>query len=262
MTRMVNRKRDVIRLCLTSALMAPTMSAVIAVGGATPTGVVDDHPDCSQGYCPSPSSSGSNSDYVESADETCNLWLGPSPIKNMEQHGFGLGMFTGRHISKGTTIESLYNGPNGGGELMLPIYGSESIWEDHSPLREYVWDEDNMPEVAIEYPILETALFMPGLAAIAPCTSVNYNLELYGNGHALESRDSVITDSGGVHRSQPHGTAGSFAYRHNVSYVVSYKTMITFCIFYVSSHQRINRHFSDSLTCSYFCSRSPPSPIF
>ena len=88
MTRMVNRKRDVIRLCLTSALMAPTMSAVIAVGGATPTGVVDDHPDCSQGYCPSPSSSGSNSDSVESADETCNLWLGPSPIKNMEQHGF------------------------------------------------------------------------------------------------------------------------------------------------------------------------------
>ena len=217
--------------------------------------------DCSSGYCPFPSSYPKNAGTASATaindskqqarardgkdgdidvdEEKCNIWLGPSPIKKMEQHGFGLGMFTGRAIPKGTTVESLYNtkkkkngssaSPAVVGEIMLPIYGSESIWDKyHPPLREYVWDEDSMPEVAVEYPVLETAIFMSGLSAIAPCTSNNYNLQILGDGSSSaststssSSRESIVSNNDGLARSAKYPTIGSFAYRHNVSYVVS-----------------------------------------
>lgn len=166
-------------------------------------------PGCAGSTCPSPS--------TESTDgkpqDSCGLWLGPSPIKKAENHGFGLGMFTGRPIPKGSTVESIY----GGAEILLPLYGYISLYDDHPPLREYVWDESIMPEIAVEYPHGVTGSFIPGLAAIVPCTSLNYNLKLTGTGKVDTTRDSVLSDSGEVHRST-HATSGSFSYRQNVTF--------------------------------------------
>jgi hypothetical protein len=163
---------------------------------------------CTGGTCPFPSSS----------VEECGLWMGPSPIKSAEDHGFGLGIFTGKAIRAGTPIESTFHGH---GELLLPVYASSTIWDDHPPLREYIWEEENMPEVAVEYPDVPTALFIPGIAALAPCTSKNYNLELAGHGTDYDRpRWSAVSDDGGVHRAT-HPQAGAFSYRHNVTYVAA-----------------------------------------
>lgn len=153
-------------------------------------------PGCSGDTCPTPAR---NDDYG------CDLWLGPSPIKNVENHGFGLGMFTGRPISKGSVVESIYSK---GGEVLLPIFSSK-IHDTHPPLREYVWDDANLPDIETENPRGTTFYFIPGLAAIVPCTSKNFNLAL--------SSTSSFGDAAGVHRSK-HPTAGSFSYRHNVTY--------------------------------------------
>jgi hypothetical protein len=156
--------------------------------------------DCGNGSCPT---SFTSSDTP--ARSQCGLWLGPSPIKDAEHHGFGLGMFAGRLIPKGAIVESLYSPA---GELVVPIYSS-SIDENHPPLREYVWDDGNLIEISTENPDGTTFLFIPGLAAIAPCTSQNFNL-------VMSSASSAV-DSDGVHRAT-HPTAGSFSYRHNVTY--------------------------------------------
>jgi hypothetical protein len=66
-----------------------------------------------------------------------------------------------------------------------------------------------MPEVAVVYPSGLTALFAPGLAAIAPCTAVNFNLQIMGPGRADGMRQSV----------HEHGTDGSSTSRTNVTYV-------------------------------------------
>lgn len=139
----------------------------------------------------------------------CGLWLGPSPIKEAYEHGFGLGVFTGQFLPKGASIEH---------ELLVPIYDSLLHDEDHHPpLREYVWNADNAPEVALESR-RGSFLFMSGLAGIAPCTDKNYNLELTGRGDFVgTSRHNIIPDSAGVHRAFSP-MAGAFSYRHNVSY--------------------------------------------
>jgi hypothetical protein len=169
---------------------------------------------CKGGTCPMPSSSSANSPSGKSG--SCGLWMGPSPIKNAEDHGFGLGFFTGKAIPAGTPIESYFFGH---GEILLPIFGTDEIYDKHPPLREYVWEEDNMPEVAVEYPETQTALFIPGIAALAPCTSHHYNLELSGRGTDMDKpRWSAATDESGVHRST-HPQAGAFSYRHNVTYL-------------------------------------------
>jgi hypothetical protein len=169
---------------------------------------------CKGGTCPMPSSSASKN--PSGKDGSCGLWMGPSPIKNAEEHGFGLGVFTGKAILAGTSIESTFFGH---GEILLPIFGTDDIYEKHPPLREYVWEEDNMPEIAVEYPDFLTALFIPGIAALAPCTSHNYNLELNGQGIDMDKpRWSAATEESGVHRST-HPQAGAFSYRHNVTYV-------------------------------------------
>ena len=163
-------------------------------------------PDCANGSCPMTS--------PPATAESCGIWLGPSPIKQAENHFFGLGMFTGKAIPAGTAIETaLYNGA----EPLIPIYGSDSIYDEHPPLREYVWGEDNIPEVAIEYPIDLTALFFPGLASIAPCTSHNFNVRMHGTGRYGDTRASVAADIR-LHRAQ-HPTAGAVAVRNNVTYV-------------------------------------------
>jgi hypothetical protein len=177
---------------------------------------------CKGETCPLPSSSVSSG--PSSDKDTCGLWLGPSPIKRAEDHGFGLGIFTGQSIPAGTPVESTFFGH---GEMLLPIYASELIYDKHPPLREYIWDEDNMPEVPVEYPTMMTALFIPGIAAIAPCTSQNYNLELAGRGTDSDKpRWSAVSDDGGVHRST-HPQAG-------VSSVIVRQSIINRFKFYMS----------------------------
>jgi hypothetical protein len=77
-----------------------------------------------------------------------------------------------------------------------------------------VWGEDLMPEVAVVYPAGLTALFAPGLAAIAPCTAVNFNLQILGPGKANSGRESV-------HQTQTSNNMndGSSADRNNFTYV-------------------------------------------
>ncbi|KAL3931620.1 MAG: hypothetical protein SGARI_004161 [Bacillariaceae sp.] len=76
-----------------------------------------------------------------------------------------------------------------------------------------------MPEIPVEYPDSITALFIPGIAAIAPCTSSNYNLQIAGSGTETDpKRWSAVTDEHDVHRSTDP-QAGAFSYRHNVTYV-------------------------------------------
>ena len=36
----------------------------------------------------------------------CGLWLGPSHWKDAAEHGYGLGMYTGKFIAKGTLMDS------------------------------------------------------------------------------------------------------------------------------------------------------------
>lgn len=130
--------------------------------------------------------------------------MGPSPIKQKEEHGFGLGIFTGKPLKKGQRIEDSFFGGNG--EVVLALFGSETIFNEHPPLREVIWDEQNFPEVPVQYPHDETAMMVPGLAAICPCTSHNYNVRWVNQGlEHLESLQSVA-----VNRSQPF--AGAFSY--------------------------------------------------
>jgi hypothetical protein len=97
---------------------------------------------CDGGACPSTFMSEDSEPTTSSSSSGggsgCGFWLGPSQIKRAENHGFGLGMFTGLAISKGTAIEPLYNGGKGTvGEPLLPFFGAEALYEDHPPLREY-----------------------------------------------------------------------------------------------------------------------------
>ena len=43
---------------------------------------------CEGGICPFLNS--------EEIKDECGLWMGPSPIKEAEKYGFGLGIFTGK----------------------------------------------------------------------------------------------------------------------------------------------------------------------
>jgi SET domain len=239
-------------------------------------GAMDTLVGCDGGACPSPflsedGSSTSTATRSTSSDNKCGFWLGPSHIKRAENHGFGLGIFTGLSIGKGTAIEPLYNGGKGTvGEPLLPFFGAEALYEEHPPLREYgkyrtmyaylynvqcttmcililllmlsyyliiillllractysysilslqyililtVWGEENAPEVAVVYPSGLTALFAPGLAAIAPCTAVNFNLQILGPGKANGMRQSVHEHE------HEHEHDGSSASRTNFTYV-------------------------------------------
>lgn len=75
--------------------------------------VVPDSDGCAGGTCPFPttmtSADATNSDDInDDGDDNssssknkeneveCGLWMGPSPIRQAEDHGFGLGIFTGK----------------------------------------------------------------------------------------------------------------------------------------------------------------------
>lgn len=215
---------------------------LLAVAASVSTNVafaeeIHDDDDCGTGSCPN-SSPTKKQQNQKDQESSCGLWLGPSPIKNAEDHGFGLGMFTGKDIKQGQTIESVFyqaDQPHYVGEVLLPILGSQDIMEQHNPIREVLWDEENLPAVAVEYPDTITAFFMPGLAAITPCTSLNYNLKLVGKGDAAENLKSDNKKSFGSsssswqavendvklapHRSSSTATAGSWSYRQGIQYM-------------------------------------------
>ena len=83
-------------------------------------------------------------------EEDCGLWLGPSPIKEAEDHGWGHSVFTGKHIKKGTVVlgSGVLDDSKRGkvhGDLFVPVYDWESIdmgsfaaWDDN-----YWLDDDN-----------------------------------------------------------------------------------------------------------------------
>lgn len=164
---------------------------------------------CKDGFCPTPPPEDDEKHH-------CDLWLAPSPIKQKEEHGFGLGMFTGRPIPKGQAVEFMYSGGNG--EILLPLYGSTTI-QDYPPIRDYLWHSSELPEVDMNGGDFESFFFVPGLSAMAPCTSQNYNVEWSGTGRASTPKYATAeTNTLGIHRSR-HATAGSFSYRNNVTYV-------------------------------------------
>ncbi|KAL7528329.1 hypothetical protein ACHAXR_002382, partial [Thalassiosira sp. AJA248-18] len=144
----------------------------------------------------------------------CDIFMGPSLIKEAEQQGYGLGMFTGKTIFAGQVIKLK--------ELLLPLYDSATIDVNHPPLREYLWPGNMLPEMAFVGSANRNALwFSPGLASVAPCTSNNFNLRLSGPGafagmtHSC-SRSSLVEDDNTPPRTSP--LAGSYSYHHALSY--------------------------------------------
>lgn len=176
---------------------------------------------CAGGFCPN-----ENKKYVGD----CGFWLGPSPIKSKEEHGFGVGAFTGKLIPEGTTLESMfYGGGDTLGEINLPLFANQALVEQHTPLFDNLWDEANIPQVAVNYPEETTVHYFPSLAAFAPCTDSNYNMIMVGKGNrAGDGRQAAETDTAGVHRST-HATAGSFSYYSKVQYRVSLLRAFSFC---------------------------------
>ena len=84
----------------------------------------------------------------DSESPECGLWLGPSPIKEAEEHGWGHSMFTGKFIKKGQIVlgSGIYDLPtsvdeNGNGveenhdyriekilgDLFIPVYDWEEL---------------------------------------------------------------------------------------------------------------------------------------
>ena len=114
------------------------LQAVVQVAAASAT----DKEGCEGGACPYQFDDSSSSDTNKGNDnqKKCGMWMGPSHIKKAEEQGFGMGIFTGKPIAKGTPLEPIYNhGPVG--EPLIPLYGHETLYVDEPPLREYIWDE-------------------------------------------------------------------------------------------------------------------------
>lgn len=105
--------------------LAVVVSMYVVIAGGQDEGAFQELPNegCKDGTCPTPSSI---LDPSSGNDKPRTLWMDPSPIKHAEEHGFGLGIFTGKPIPAGTTIEDTFYGH---GEIMLPLYGSSTIFE-------------------------------------------------------------------------------------------------------------------------------------
>jgi len=78
------------------------------------------------------------------AEEECGIWLGPSPIKEAEDHGWGHSMFTGKMIPEGTLV--LGSGAlddkkkeKVSGDMFIPVYD----WESFDMATMASWDDDH-----------------------------------------------------------------------------------------------------------------------
>ena len=72
----------------------------------------------------------------------CEMFMGPSLLKEAVEQGYGMGMFTGKMLFEGQVLESME-------EVLLPIYDSAILDEDHPPLREYLWPGSMLPEISL-----------------------------------------------------------------------------------------------------------------
>jgi len=63
---------------------------------ASPSDRKSDGSGCSGETCPFDSIYVGGVDRRNDVEVGCTLWMGPSPIKQAEDHGFGLGIFTGK----------------------------------------------------------------------------------------------------------------------------------------------------------------------
>jgi len=146
---------------------------------------------------------------ISPEEERCGLWLGPSPIKEAEDHGWGHSIFTGKHIKKGTVVLSsgIMDGPKTDrvfGDLFVPVYDWEQIdmasfasrndddftddltddektaLKENSdmepPLFHQLWNGENYQSTLLESEEGMRA-FVPGLSTICPCTWKGFNLE-------------------------------------------------------------------------------------
>ncbi|KAL3940487.1 MAG: hypothetical protein SGBAC_004985 [Bacillariaceae sp.] len=136
---------------------------------------------CENGSCPTPSLYA-----AEAAEESqCGLWMGPSIIKEKEQHGFGLGVFTGKHIREGAVVDA---------ETLVPMMDWEGVQQDPA-LKEHLWNGNNLPWIALQSH-WGAFYFVPGLGCIVPCTSNNFNLRLTNKYlEYLEPHDHPATGS-------------------------------------------------------------------
>ena len=154
--------------------------------------------------------------FSSSNEAECEMYLAPSHLKNAASHGFGLGIFTGKQIHKGEVLTDLR-------EILIPLYDSATLDANHPPLREYLWPAVGcVPELAVHSKDRTKAFwFGGGISSMAPCTSLNFNVEISAGGNfAGAPRWSAAEDSDGVpSRENPH--AGSYSYRHGMTYIAA-----------------------------------------
>jgi len=84
-----------------------------------------------------------DAEAIPPEEEKCGLWLGPSPIKESEEHGFGHSIFTGKFIKNGTYVLGsgvLDESKNTKvfGDLFVPVYD----WESIDMATYAIWDDD------------------------------------------------------------------------------------------------------------------------
>lgn len=148
-------------------------------------------------------------------NDNCELYLAPSHLKDAASHGFGLGIFTGKPIFAGEVLVKL-------NEVLIPLYDSSTLDATHPPLREYLWPTlGTLPELAVHTnDRIKSFWFGGGISSMAPCTSVNFNVENDAPGElAGRPRWNLKEDDVVPSREEPH--AGSYSYRHNATYVAA-----------------------------------------
>lgn len=187
---------------------------------------------------------------ISPEEERCGLWLGPSPIKEAEDHGWGHSIFTGKHIKKGTVVLSsgIMDGPKTDrvfGDLFVPVYDWEQIDmasfasrndddftddltdDEKIALKEYsdmepplfhqLWNGENYQSTLLESEEGMRA-FVPGLSTICPCTWKGFNLEQVQSVTYRDWRD-IKGDS--HDETPPSPQAGSFSYLSNAMFIAA-----------------------------------------
>lgn len=194
--------------------------------------------------------------HVQAAgdEEKCGLWLGPSSIKESEEHGWGHSMFTGKFIPKGTAllgsgVMDTQKGEKVFGDLFVPVYDWEALdmaaWargnlddddlseegkKEKDKQSEEENGEQNLPPIFNEMwngdiydaQVLQSyegmRVFMPGLPVICPCSSEGFNLEQIQTVYYRDWRDV----RGHSHdETPPSWQAGSFSYLSNSMFVAA-----------------------------------------
>jgi len=132
-------------------------------------------------------------DYAPSEEnDKCGLWMGPSPIKEHEEHGFGLGMFTGKSIKEDEIVSS---------DIFIPIFDWEGAIH-HPPLLEYTWRAGVTTERFNYMSQTGGLYFIPGVGTIVPCTSQNFNIENIDTFDELDDNyDTPISGSFSIYKS-------------------------------------------------------------